>query len=240
MRVSNKNLTANLKFGLVFFVLVVIARFDVFSHEAAMVFAYLVAFGISAVYFVSNRSTVVASIKAWPNSIFYTSVVFYFSKVVAEKSINSTMGIESEFIRQSSIVGGFFISIPLSLMLVSMYLIVRIAFAGLYANALVINFFCKRPDERFFQGETSGQEKYPSLKPMFAMCVLFFAALLLSQFESGIRYAVMLDAMKYSDCGPPEVGFGYVRKNINSCYKFDTHILKGGRAPIEVPSKKPS
>lgn len=214
---------------------------SVLAYETTIILLYTGSFGAGAVYFIYNRERIVEFVKAWPSSFVCSVVLFYFCKVMAEKTINSTMGIEGEYIKQSSVVGGFILSVPLSLTLVSMYLFLRSAYMKFLAP-IVVRF---RAKDKIAQPEVSKHEEknsefFPGLRAIFAACLLTLAGSLLSHAENGIRYSVMLDAMKYSDCGPALPNIGYVRKNINSCYRFDTRLMKGSLDPIEISSKKPS
>lgn len=210
----------------------------VLPHETTVLLLYTGSFGASAIYLIYNRAKIGAFIKSWPSSFVYTVIVFYACKVMAEKIINSTMGIEGEFIKQSSIMGGFILSVPVSLILVSVYLFLRSGYMAflspVFQKILAKN---QNPESR---PEKGNQEFFPGLRAMFATCILTLAGFLLFHAENGIRYSVMLDAMKYSDCGPPEVYVGYVRKNVNSCYRFDTRPFRGSFVLTEIPSKKPS
>lgn len=236
-------MTARLKAGLMLlfmFVCMWLAT-NVLAYETTVMLLYTGSFGASAVYLFYNRARIGAFVKSWPRSFTYTVVIFYLCKVMAEKTINSTMGIESEYIKQSSIVGGFILSVPLSLILVSVYLFVRSAYMRCLAP-FVGKFRAKDIVTEKADSESEGkeQEHFPGLRAMFAACVLCLAGFLLFHAENGIRYSVMLDAMKYSDCGPAERDIGYVRKNVNACYRFDTRMFKGSLVPTEISSKKPS
>lgn len=214
---------------------------NVLAYETTVMLLYTGSFGASAIYLIYNRARIGAFIKSWPSSFVYTVIVFYLCKVMAEKTINSTMGIESEYIKQSSIVGGFVLSVPVSLILVSVYLFLRSAYMGCLAPFMEkFRAKDKVAGSEDSKCEKKQQELFPGLRSMFAACVLSLAGFLLFHAENGIRYSVMLDAMKYSDCGPAELDIGYVRKNVNACYRFDTRLIKGSLVPTEIPSKKPS
>lgn len=210
------------------------------SQDAPIVLLYIWGFGTSAIYLVSNREKIIDVIRAWPSSFVFTVVVFYLSKLLAEKTINSDMGIEAEYIKQASIIGGFIISVPLSLVFASLVLFARCAHQQFVAP-VVETIRRVRASEGVEDEGTEIKEKefFPGFRSMFACCVLILASLLLSQADKGIRYAVMLDSMKYSDCGPAVTNRGYVRKNANACYQFDTRFVKGSSIPVEISSKKP-
>jgi hypothetical protein len=221
---------AGLKIFAMFFALWLVPR--ALSHNVVVVILYFVGVGASAVYLFFNRQKIVENIKAWPSSFTFTVLVFYVAKLLAEKHINSTMGIEAEYIKQSSIIGGGMISIPLSLVVASFALFAR-------SGYLMIREWTMRIGHPSLESNKEKQEFFPGLRPMFACGVLLLAGLLLSQAERGIGYAVMLDAMMYSDCGPAEQGVGYIRKNATTCYQYDTRFFKGSSVPKEIASKKP-
>ncbi|MEB2854100.1 hypothetical protein VKY20_00615 [Pseudomonas atacamensis] len=221
---------AGLKIFAMFFAMWLVPR--ALSYDVVVVILYFISIGASAVYLFFNRRRIVENIKAWPSSFTFTVLVFYVAKLMAEKTINSTMGVEAEYIKQSSIIGGVIISIPLSLVVASCALFAR-------SGYLKIREWVTRKERFSLESNKGKQEFFPGLRPMFACCVLLLAGLLLSQAERGIRYAVMLDAMMYSDCGPAEHGLGYIRKNAHACYQYDTRFFKGSSVPKEIASTKP-
>ncbi len=213
---------------------------NVFSFDTTTVLLYVAAFGTSTVYLVSNRATIIAFVRAWPSSFAGSVVVFYICKILVEKIINSSMGIEVDYLRHASIVGGFLLSVPVSLMVVSLYLFLRSAYQkcrepftqprGARLTA---------PDSAGSAAEHTAPEHFPGLRPMFAATLLMLATFIFFHADAGIRFVVMLDSMMYSDCGPPQPEIGYVRKNANACYRFDTRIFHGSLVPTEIASRKP-
>lgn len=212
---------------------------NVFAPQTTALMLYLIAFVTSTIYLISNRAKILSFIRVWPSSFAGSVVVFYICKIMAEKTINSSMGIEVDYLRHSSIVGGFLLWVPVSLMVVSAYLFLRSAYMRCLAP-LVDNYRACAPTIKASDGEAEKtvQEFFPGLRSMFAAGILAAAAFLLFHADEGIRFSVMLDAMEYSDCGPAQSEVGYVRKNSNACYRFDTRLFNGSLMPTEVVSRK--
>jgi hypothetical protein len=70
----------------------------------------------------------------WPTSLIYTAVILYVCKILAEKAINASTGIEVENIRYASTIGGFIYSVPFSMILISAWMFVRMGTTKLIAT----------------------------------------------------------------------------------------------------------
>ena len=212
---------------------------NVLSFETTTLLLYVGSFGAGSIYLISNRAKIIAFVRAWPSSFAGSVVVFYICKIMVEKTINTSMGIEVDYMRHASIVGGFLLCVPVSLMVASFYLLLRS-----FYMACREPFVQKRPardtpvQSADRATESTEQEFYPGLRPMFAACTLAVAAFMLFHADEGIRFVVMLDTMKYSDCGPAQPETGYVRKNATTCYRFDTRTFHGSLEPTEVTSRR--
>lgn len=183
------------------------------------------------VYGVANRKRILTFINHWPTSFFCSVVIFFICKLSAEKQINAQLGIEAEYIRQSASVGGVLLAIPLSLMLIGLYLLITSAYRK------VVQPVSRAKPAPTEQGQTP-PESLAQLRPFFAIAVLTSSLFLLTQSDNSVRYWVLVDAMLYSDCGPPEKPWGYVRKNLDSCYRVDTRLFHGAEL-IAFASRKP-
>lgn len=191
------------------------------EQEALTILLFTTVFSCGAYFAVRNRKRISASAKKWPSSMVYTAVIFYACKIVAEKTINATTGIEVENIRYASTIGGFIYSIPVSLLLISLGMLVSWQIKELFGVQI---------------GEVV-EEHVPGLKIFFIGSLMGIGMLASSQIDPLIKYAVLADASKVTTCGPVENHVVYIRKNPDTCAKIRVNLFNGLYEFTDVPSK---
>jgi hypothetical protein len=215
MRIELKNL---IKAALLIFA-VWLAQF--IEHETLTVFIFTTVFSCGGYFAVRNRKSISAFARKWPSSLVFTAFIFYICKIVAEKTINATTGIEVENIRYASTIGGFILSIPVSLLFISICMLVCWQIKELCGVRI-----CE-----------SSEEHVPGLKIFFIGALMGVGMLASSQVDPLIRYAVLADASKVTTCGPVENDVVYIRKNPDTCSKIHVNLSKGIYNFTDVPVK---
>jgi hypothetical protein len=191
------------------------------EHETLTVLIFTTVFSCGAYFAVRNRKSISTFAKKWPSSLAYTAFIFYMCKILAEKTINATTGIEVENIRYASTIGGFILSVPISLLVISICMLVRWQIKELFGVRM-----CE-----------SAEEHVPGLKIFFIGTLMGAGMLVSSQVDPLIRYAVLADASKVTTCGPVENDVVYIRKNPETCSRIHVNLRKGIYDFTDVPLK---
>lgn len=187
---------------------------QLFSGNTIAMFATLLAVCLGAVYAISNISKIGSFINNWPKSAIYSTFVFYICKILSEKLINAKFGIDTNNISHASSIGGIILSVPISLMLISVYL------------------FFPTPIKRHLKAQkdatkTQDKEKFPALKSCFTICIIAFTVTITPFVDTLIPYTLLADAVKASACGPIENNVLYLKKNSTSCYRIHVNLFEG-------------
>jgi hypothetical protein len=191
------------------------------EHETLTALIFTTVFSCGGYFAFCNRKNISAFAKKWPSSLAYTAIVFYICKIVAEKTINATTGIEVENIRYASTIGGVILSVPISLLLISICMLVCWQMKALFGVRI----------------GASAEEHVPGLKIFFIGTLMGAGMLASSQVDPLIRYAVLADASKVTTCGPVENDVVYIRKNPDTCSRIHVNLFKGIYDFSDVPAK---
>lgn len=191
------------------------------EQEVLTILLFTTVFSCGAYFAVRNRKKISDSAKKWPSSILYTALIFYGCKILAEKTINATTGIEVENIRHASTIGGFIFSVPLSLVLIGLGMLVFWQIKELFGLQL----------------GGADEEYVPGLKIFFIGSLMGLGLLASSQVDPLIKYAVLADASKVTACGPLENNVFYINKNSDMCIKINVNFFKGIYEFTDVPKK---
>jgi len=191
------------------------------EQEVFTALLFTTVFSCGAYFAVRNRKNISAFAKKWPSSLAYTAVIFYMCKILAEKTINATTGIEVENIRYASTIGGFLLSVPVSFFLISICMLICWQVKELFGVRI---------------GEAA-EEHVPGLKIFFIGSLMGIGMLASSQVDPLIRYAVLADASKVTTCGPVQNYVVYIRKNPDTCSKININLFKGIYEFTDVPAK---
>jgi hypothetical protein len=193
------------------------------EHDTQTILIFTTVLSCGAIFAICNRNKLSVFVRNWPGSLVYTAVILYVCKIVAEKAINARTGIEVENIRYASTIGGFIYSIPLSMILISLYMFFLLGakkLTGLEAKP-----------------NTQEKERVPALKIFFVGSLLGLGMLALSPADVLLRYAVLADATKVTTCGPVADEVVYIRKNPDTCARIHVNLFKGIYDFTDVPGK---
>lgn len=189
--------------------------------EQSFLFLAFVYLG-GAIYAFMTRDQLNVFIKNWPTSLVYTAVIFYICKIAAEKVINARTGIEVENIRYASTIGGFLYSVPLSMVVISLGMCVKMA-------------------PRYFNNDTVDEGGNAILLSILKICfvtsVLGLGMYTFPKAHAVMDYTILADATAVTTCGPVERDVVYVRKNSDTCKRIYVNPFKGIYESTDVPSK---
>lgn len=179
-----------------------------------------------AIYALLNLSRLFAFLSYWPGSLLYSVVVVYLCKLSAQRALNARFGIEVDYLDNAAVVYGALYSIPFSLMLLGVY--------------LLLPQWLRRAAGRLRPGAAPAPaQKVPTFEPFFAAALVCCAGFALQQLDEGLEYALIVDAMPASNCGPVDAGTAWLRKNHNQCYRLQGNPLTGTFSLQQVDSPAP-
>ena len=178
------------------------------------------------IYALVNLSRIFAFLSYWPGSLLYSVVVVYLCKLSAQRALNARFGIELEYLDNAAVIYGALYSLPFSLMLLGVY--------------LLLPQWLRRAAGRLRPGAAPAPvQKLPTFEPFFAAALVCGAGFALQQMDKGLEYALIVDAMPASNCGPVEAGTVWLRKNHSQCYRLLGNPFTGTFTLQQVDSLAP-
>lgn len=161
----------------------------------------------------------------------YSVVILFIAKTYAEKLLNNQFGIEPDYIKNAAIVYGAFLSVPLTIALIALTLVV--ALGAVYVIA-------------FFEGFLPNSVKKISHHPLwqswpYLITGCFMVMLTMGSIQEKMaRAALLADAYPISRCGPERQNILYVQKSETGCLtleaRFSPRKFVYDIRPSELPS----
>lgn len=182
------------------------------------IYAYIIVYGVFFFILYKYRKSLTIIFRSKIVFGIYSVVVVYVSNVYAEKMINHDFLIKSENINHSSVFLGAFLSVPVTIFIISLFLII------LMPLILLLPTF-----DAVLPPKLKGIEKKPFFYcwPYLIMALSFFLEPLNIITDSVSRASLFMDAYPVSDCGPKEDYIFYLRKDESSCYRINANFNPG-------------
>ncbi|OCG17640.1 hypothetical protein A9G24_00220 [Gilliamella sp. App6-5] len=167
----------------------------------------------TTIYIVTHYKRLLSRIKKW--ILLGFGVLFFFSRIYAEKSLSYIYGIHPEYLNYSVSIYATLVALYLGIILIFLYYFVSYEIKSYWWGFL--SFFTSK-----YQRNTQSLE---FCFARFVMIGMFSLIMPLSYAEDLLRdYCIIADAYPVSDCGEKYKDVVYIRKNNAQCYSIKLTI----------------